>query len=195
MPTLSLAYHRMYWMPGTVIERSIARRKLDFAQRSSLILLNCHRRDVFSSQFQTDKAVMDELKQIARTKQALDRSTIKPDRISAEYSAHKREQYVVHKRFTMLVMDKAVGAINESESPQKLRQEGSSGHEQFERSLAEIESLVQQDAATLHPELDREQRMALGKLVNEVRSVAKTARRIILFGTTICGILLWTWLS
>lgn len=106
-----------------------------------------------------------------------------------------REQYVVHKRFTMLVMDKAVGAINESGSPQKLRQEGSSGHEQFERSLAEIESLVQRDAATLHPELDREQRMALGKLVNEVRSVAKTARRIILFGTTICGILLWTWLS
>ena len=185
----------MYWMPSFVIERSIARRKLDFAQRSSLILLNCLRRDVFSSQFQTDKAVMDELKQIARTKQALDRSTIKPDRISAEYSAHVREQNVVFKRFTMLVRDKTVGAINESGSPQKLRQEGLSGHEQFERSLAGIESLMQRDAATLHPELDREQRMALGKLVNEVRSWGKTARRIILFGTTICGILLWTWLS
>ena len=195
MPTVSPAYHRMYWMPSFVIERSIARRKLDFAQRSSLILLNGHRRDVFSSQFQTDKAVMDELKQIARTKQALDRSTIKPDRISAEYFAHVREQNVVIGRFPMLVRDKTLGAINESGSPQKLRQEGLSGHEQFERSLAEIESLVQRDAATLHPELDREQRMALGKLVNEVRSMTKTARRIILLGTTICGILLWIWLS
>ena len=160
-------------MPSLVIERSVAHRILALAPRSSLILPNCHRRDFGSFQLLTDREVMDELKQIARTKQALDRSRTKLDWISVEYAAHIGDENKVFKRFAMLVRDKGLGAMQESASLQKLRQEDLSTHERLEKSLAEIESLVQRDAATLRPQLNREQRVALGKLANEMRSLER----------------------